>query len=128
MKVYHRKSCITCKRTISEMERLKLDIEKRNIYDDPLIESEIRKILQMAKITPRQLLRKKDKMYKELHLDGEHTDAELINYMAQYPGLITRPIIFEKTKLWLARKHLHRSRRRGNNDNFQKPIKSRPSK
>lgn len=88
------------------MERLKLDIEKRDIYDDPLTESEIRKILQMAKITPRQLLRKKDKMYKELHLDGEHTDAELINYMAQYPGLITRPIIFEKNKALVGKEAL----------------------
>jgi arsenate reductase len=85
------------------MERLKLDIEKRDIYDDPLTESEIRSILRLAKITPRQLLRKKDKMYKELKLDDRHTDAEIIKYMAQHPGLIMRPIVFGKNQILMGK-------------------------
>lgn len=99
MSVYYKPSCITCKRTLSEMERLKIDVEKRDIFKDPLSESEIKKILSLARISPRDLLRKKDKMYKELSLDGNHTDAQLIRYMAQHPGLIRRPILFGKNRV-----------------------------
>lgn len=77
------------------MERLKVDLQKRDIFKDPLSESEIKKILRVAKITPRDLLRKKDKMYKELGLDSQkHTDSQIIKYLARHPGLIRRPIVF----------------------------------
>ncbi len=99
MSIYHKASCITCKRTLSEMARLKVDVEKRDIFKDPLSESEIKKILSLAKISPRELLRKKDKMYKELGLDGNHTNTQLIRYMAQHPGLIRRPILFGRNKV-----------------------------
>lgn len=94
MDVYYKPACITCKRVISEMERLKMDLQKRDIFKDALSESEIKKILRVAKIYPRELLRKKDKMYKELGLDSpKHADSQIIKYMAQYPGLIRRPIV-----------------------------------
>jgi arsenate reductase len=48
-------------------------------------------------MTPREMLRKKDKMYKQLQLENKkHTDTKLIKYMAEHPGLIKRPIIFTK--------------------------------
>lgn len=99
VKIYYKPSCITCKRTISEVDRMKMGVEKRDIFEDPLSESEIKKILSLAKISPRDLLRKKDKMYRELGLDGSHTDAQLVKYMAQYPGLIRRPILFGRNRI-----------------------------
>lgn len=43
MKVYYKPTCITCKRTISELNRLKKDIEKRDFFKEPFSESEIKK-------------------------------------------------------------------------------------
>jgi arsenate reductase (glutaredoxin) len=73
MKVYHKPSCITCKRALSELERMKIDFETRDIFKDPLSEDEIKQILHLSKMTPRE-----------------------IKYMAEHPGLIKRPIIFTK--------------------------------
>ncbi|MBI5146937.1 MAG: arsenate reductase [Thaumarchaeota archaeon] len=104
MKVYLKPTCITCRRAISELERLKLDIQKRDIFKDKLSESEIKKIIQLAGITPRELVRKKDKMYKELDLDNlKFTDSQIIKILSEYPGLIRRPIVFAKNKVLIGK-------------------------
>lgn len=100
MKVYVKSSCVSCRRTLTEMERLKIDVEERDIFKDRLSESEIKKIVKLAKITPREMLRKRDKMYKELGLeDAKYTDSQLVELMAEHPGLIGRPIIFGKNRV-----------------------------
>ncbi|MBI5377795.1 MAG: arsenate reductase [Thaumarchaeota archaeon] len=100
MKVYLKPTCITCQRTLSEMERLKLDIQTRDIFKDKLSEPEIKKIIQLAGITPRELLRKKDKMYKELDLDNpKYTGSQITKILSEYPGLVRRPIVFAKNKI-----------------------------
>lgn len=104
MEVYLKPTCITCQRTISELERLKIDIKKRDIFKDKLSESEIKKIIQLAGITPRELLRKKDKMYKELNLDNpKFTDSQITKILSKYPGLVRRPIVFTKNKILIGK-------------------------
>jgi arsenate reductase len=45
-------------------------------------------------ITPRELLRASEPIYRELGLaKGEFTDAELISLMVEHPDLIQRPIV-----------------------------------
>jgi arsenate reductase len=104
MKVYVKPTCITCQRTLSEMQRLKLDMQTRDIFKDKLSESEIKKIIQLARITPRDLLRKKDKMYKELDLDNpKYNDSQIIKALSKYPGLLRRPIVFTKNKILIGK-------------------------
>ena len=94
MKIYHKSSCITCKKTISELERSNSDIEKRDFFKDPLSEKELTKILKLTGKKPSELIRKRDKMYKQLNLENnEKTETEIIKLMVKYPGLIMRPII-----------------------------------
>ncbi len=48
---------------------------------------------------PKELLRKRDKTYKEMDLEqNKKTDSEIIKLMVKYPGLILRPIIILKNK------------------------------
>jgi len=104
MDIYLKPTCITCQRIISELERLNLDIQKRDIFKDKLSESEIKKIIQLAGIMPRELVRKKDKMYKELNLDNpKFTDSQIIKILSKYPGLIRRPIVFAKNKILIGK-------------------------
>ena len=99
MKIYHKSSCITCKKTISEMERMKIDIESRDFFKDPFTETELKKIIKMTGKKPKELLRKRDKTYKEMNLEqNKKTDSEIIKLMVKYPGLILRPIIILKNK------------------------------
>lgn len=99
MKVYHKSACITCKKTISSIERMKIDIEARDFFKDPFTESELKKIIKMTGKKPQEMLRKRDKMYKELDLENiKKTDVQIIKLMVKYPGLILRPIVITKNK------------------------------
>ena len=81
------------------MERMNLDIEARDFFKDPLTESELKKIIKMTGKKPFELLRKRDKIYKEMNLEeNKKTDSELIKLMVKHPGLILRPIIILKNK------------------------------
>ena len=78
---------------------MNLDIDARDFFKDPLTESELKKIIKMTGKKPSGLLRKRDKMYKEMDLGkNEKTDSELIKLMVKNPGLILRPIIILKNK------------------------------
>ena len=104
MKIYHKSSCITCKKTISEVERMNADIEKRDFFKDPFSEPELKKIIKMSGKKPEELLRKRDKMYKELDLENaKKTDSQIIKLMTKHPGLILRPIIITKNKAFVGK-------------------------
>ena len=97
--IFHKSSCITCKKTISEVDRMNIDIQKRDFFKDPFSENELKKIIKTSGIAPKDLLRKRDKMFKELGLDANlPTDNQIIKLMVKYPGLIKRPIIINKNK------------------------------
>ena len=81
------------------MERMKMDVEARDFFKDPFTESELKKIIKMTGKKPQEMLRKRDKMYKELDLDNiKKTDIQLIKLMVKNPGLILRPIVITKNK------------------------------
>ncbi len=86
------------------MERMNADIEKRDFFKDPFSETELKKIIKMTGKTPSELLRKRDKMYKELDLENnKKTDTQLIKLMIKYPGLILRPIVIIKNKAFVGK-------------------------
>lgn len=102
--IYHKSSCITCKKTLDEIERLRIDIQKRDFFKDPFTESELKKIINLSGKTAREILRKRDKMYKELELESKDpTDNQIIKLMTKYPGLIQRPIIIKKNKVFIGK-------------------------
>ena len=101
---YHKSTCVTCKKVITEIERMKMDIEKRDFFKDPFSETELKKIIKLTGKKPTDLLRKRDKMYKELNLENnKKTDIQLIKLMIKYPGLILRPIVITKNKAFVGK-------------------------
>jgi len=80
------------------------DIETRDFFKDPFSETELKKIIKMTEKKPSELLRKRDKMYKELDLDNKKkTDVQLIKLMIKHPGLILRPIVIVKNKAFVGK-------------------------
>jgi arsenate reductase (glutaredoxin) len=65
-----------------------------NYYLQPLTKKKLTELIRKMKITPRELLRTSEPIYRELKLgSGEFTDAELIAIMIENPDLIQRPIV-----------------------------------
>ncbi len=89
---------------ISELERMKVDLDSRDFFKDPFSETELKKIIKMTGKNPSELLRKRDKMFKELNLENnKKTDAQIIKLMVKYPGLILRPIVIIKNKAFVGK-------------------------
>jgi arsenate reductase len=78
---------------------MKIDIDKRDFFKDPFSETELKKIIKMSGKKPSELLRKRDKMYKELDLaNSKKTANQIVKLMVEYPGLILRPITITETQ------------------------------
>ncbi len=80
------------------------DVEKRDFFKDPFSEVELKKIIKMTGKKPIELLRKRDKMYKELDLENsKKSDSQIVKLMIKYPGLILRPIVITKNKAFIGK-------------------------
>ncbi len=64
----------------------------REYRDQPLSEKELRSLFATLGVGPRDLLRTKDRAFRELGLSGDEPDDRLIALMAEHPTLLQRPI------------------------------------
>ena len=70
----------------------------------PPSESELRRILKLLGMQPRELMRRKEKEYKENGLDNPDLSRDqLIDAMIAHPRLIERPIVVKDGKAALGR-------------------------
>ena len=84
------------------------DIEKRDFFKEPLSETELKNIIKMTGKKPSELLRKRDKMYKELDLENnKKTENQIIKLIVKNPGLLLRPIIVTKNKAFVGKMDLN---------------------
>ena len=81
-----------------------VDFEKVNYYIKPLTEEKLRALLKKMKLSPRDILRTSEAVYKELELGKrELSDDELIALMIEHPDLIQRPIVERGNRAVLGR-------------------------
>ena len=102
--IYEKPTCTTSRKTLALLDERGVEFERVNYFVDQLSEAKIAELLDKMGISPRELLRPKDPLFKELGLkDSEHTDLELIGLLAEHPGLIQRPIAEKGGKAVLCR-------------------------
>ena len=71
-----------------------LDFERVNYFVDPLDEITLREILSKAGLSPRDVLRTRDRVYSELNFDSDDvSDDVLLAALVEHPNLLQRPII-----------------------------------
>ena len=71
-----------------------VDFTKVNYYNKPLTKQKLTELVRKMKISPRELLRTGEAIYKELELaKRELKDTEIISLMVAHPDLIQRPIV-----------------------------------
>lgn len=64
----------------------------RDYKQEPLSVDELQALFVKLGTAPRDLLRRRDRAYRELGLTGNETDDRLIQLMAEHPTLLERPI------------------------------------
>ncbi len=103
LEVWMKQGCVTCRRVVDHLEAQRVPMELRDIVQDKPTEAEIREVLAKLRLPARELLRPRDRMYRELHLgERELPEGELIRLMAQNPGLLRRPILIQRRRATVA--------------------------
>ena len=70
------------------------DFSKINYYLEPLSEKKLRELIKKMGITPRELLRTSETIYRELELGTKDLSGdEIISLMIKHPDLMQRPIV-----------------------------------
>lgn len=80
-----------------------VEFEQINYFIDELTEDKLRQLLKKANLEPQAVLRKREKLYKELNLKDETDTNKLIKLIVENPNLLERPIVEIGKKAVLAR-------------------------
>ena len=104
IRIYHNPRCSKSRETLLLLENQQQDIEIVEYLKTPPTAEELSDILQQLDMQPRQLLRTKEALYKELQLDNKDlSDQELIRAMCDNPKLIERPIVIKNNQAIIGR-------------------------
>ena len=102
LKVFIKKTCKTCQKFVNAAKKAGYSVETIEFVDyNVLDEAKLRDLLKRAGVRPADVLRKRDRHFKELGLDKKlPPDDELIRLMVKHPGLIQRPIVVAGKGVW----------------------------
>ena len=102
--LYHNPRCSKSRQALALLTERGVALQVIEYLKAPPTEQEISEWLRLLGLTPRQLMRRGEALYKELGLDEPQLgDAELIRAMAEHPVLIERPIALANGKAALGR-------------------------
>ena len=102
--VYQKPTCTTCRQVHAALKESGVDFDAVNYYVDPIPKKKLLDLLRKMKMTPRELLRTKEPVYKTLRLgERDLSDDEIVDLMTKNPDLIQRPIVEKGGRAILAR-------------------------
>ena len=93
IKIWHNPRCSKSRASFALLDERDIDAEVVNYLETPPTEDELKAVLVMLGMEPRELMRTKESIYKELNLKAEDDNATLIKAMVENPKLIERPIV-----------------------------------
>ena len=91
--IWHNPRCSKSRQTLALLEERGISPAVRLYLDDAPSTAEMIDVLRQLGIKPWELLRRGEKMFKELGLDKDTPDETLIEAMSANPILIERPIV-----------------------------------
>ena len=102
--IYQKPTCTTCRQVHALLKESGVDFDAVDYYIDPIPKSKLIELLRKMRITPRELLRTKETIYKTLKLaERDLSDDEVVDLMVKHPDLIQRPIVEKGARAILAR-------------------------
>jgi arsenate reductase len=103
--IWHNSRCGKSRDAIKLLDEKDIKYEVFEYLKQPISTQDIKNLIQMLRISDvREMLRKKEKEYKELDLDSdEKTQDEIIYIVIKNPKLIERPILIKGNKAAIGR-------------------------
>lgn len=102
--IYHNPRCSKSRQALALLEEKHIKPKIVEYLKAPLTEQELKHIIKLLGISPKELLRKNEKEYKKLDLaNSQYTDEDILKLMVKHPILIERPIIIAGHKAVVGR-------------------------
>jgi len=93
--IWHNPRCSKSREAMKILEECGAENEIVKYLESQPNTQEITALLKKLNISPRELMRTKEDIYKELKLQDEQSEEALIEAMAQNPKLIERPVLIK---------------------------------
>lgn len=104
IKIYHKTTCTKSRQGVKYLEEKGLEFDIVKYHETPLSRNKLKSLLKKMNMKPEELLRKKEKAYKELDFKNiNYTKDQIIDFMIKEPNLMERPIIEKGDKAVVAR-------------------------
>lgn len=101
--IYHNTRCKKSREGLEIVKESGKDYQVREYLKEPLTEEELSTLINKMNISPIQLVRKNEKIWKENYKEKDLSDRELISVMVKHPKLIERPIVENGRKAVIGR-------------------------
>lgn len=103
IKIYHNPRCKKSREGLSILEESGKDFKIIKYLDEVPSKDEIKSILEQLGISPIDLVRTQEKIWKESYKGKTLTNSELIKALHEHPKLIERPIVINNNKAVIGR-------------------------
>ena len=102
--VYEKPTCTTCRKVAKALIDNGVDFEKVNYYVEPFSKTKLQSLLKKMKMKPSEILRKNEKVYKDLKFkEKNYNENQILDLMIKHPDLVQRPIVEKGAKAIPAR-------------------------
>lgn len=101
--LYHKPSCSTSNKVLKLLKEHGVEPEIRLYIDNPPTQKELDALLKKLAIKPIELVRTKEKLYKENYQDQQLTKKDWLKILKENPILIERPILIKGDKAVIGR-------------------------
>jgi len=91
--IYHNPKCSKSREGLYILEKSGKTFQKILYLEKKLTEKELTDIVKKLNISPIDLVRKKESIWKENYSNKKFLDKEIIKIMVENPKLIERPIV-----------------------------------
>ena len=98
MKIYHNPRCTKSRNALKLIQEKGLEIEIVEYLKKPLNANELKSITNIIGLTPEQIVRKNEEVYKNEFKGKSLTNEQWIDALICNPKLIQRPIIIANDK------------------------------
>lgn len=101
--IWHNPKCSKSREALALLEGKGEPVEVIKYLESTPSRGEIAALLKKLGVSPRELMRTKEDLYKELELANVEDESKLIDAMAEHPELIERPILIQEGKAIIGR-------------------------
>lgn len=101
--IYHKNTCSTSRKVLNMLKEAGQEVSIVLYMETPPSAKELKALLAKLGLPAKELVRKKEALYKEQFEGNEYSEQEWIRILAEHPSLIERPIVVRGNRAIIAR-------------------------